>query len=65
LCPSTIEVKCPYSVRDSDIFAKDVHKKVHFLELVEGEFTGSRTNVDMWCATMLVYCVDSGEQISV
>jgi hypothetical protein len=36
LSPIYIEVKCPYSVRDSDIFAKDVHKKVDFLELVEG-----------------------------
>jgi hypothetical protein len=42
--PSTIEVKCPYSVRDSDIFAKDVHKKVDFLELVEGELVLKRSH---------------------
>ena len=34
--PSIIEVKCPYSVRDCDLFSPDVYKKVDFLEQVDG-----------------------------
>ena len=42
--PSTIEVKCPYSVRDSDLFSQDVYKKVDFLEQVDGNLRLKRSH---------------------
>ncbi|XP_028414874.1 uncharacterized protein LOC114537954 [Dendronephthya gigantea] len=37
LSPTTIEIKCPYKVRDKDIFDKNVVKEVDFLESAEGQ----------------------------
>ena len=42
--PSTIEVKCPYSIRHSDLFSQDVYKKFDFLELVDGNLRLKRSH---------------------
>ena len=43
--PSTIEVKCPYPVRDSDLFlSQGVYKKDGFLEQVDGNLRLKRSH---------------------
>ena len=41
--PATIEVKCPYSVKDADILKKDVYTRVEFPEDCDGQPRLKRT----------------------